>query len=878
MALTDKEVEKQLTEVGNKLLSPSSSVTELLSLLDRVESLLSRVEQSPSESMKNALSSSMKALVANELLKHPDIDVKVAVASCISEITRITAPDAPYEDEQMKEVFQLIVSTFEKLDDKCSKSYLRRTSILETVAKVRSCVVMLDLECDALILEMFQHLFRTIRTEHPATVLTSMETIMTLVLDESEEISKDLLSSILNVLKIENKEVLPIARQLGEEVIKKCDNKLKPLLVPTMKSLGTSIDDYTKVVSDVLQSGSEVNDTQNADAASKNAVGLETMNDAPPSEDVGVTTVGSPKSAVSNGTFQKEVEEDASAGNNKSKEDNHEMQVEEPAPAKTKAENSVAEKVTKSRTKVDKVNKRKGKKSNSSKSSSEPPIVDEKKGVEMPEIQEEAEKDVENEQKEGNVTDTAEPVGIKNELEAPVSSPKTSEAPVSSPKTSDEPVNVPPPSPSRSRTDEICSEKVPPEKKKDELVDNVPKDDEALKRQDDLKKSSEGVGVSEAKSKRTEKKVPSAADNEDSIPSSVDISKKEDEKTSDLDAKAAKQLGKKAEAGTHREDKMKRGHDKVTLAKDLTNTPSKDEEKKSVVSEKSAAKSSKGEGDVEKASKSSSKRKRSGQKKGPKYGEEMVGARVMIWWPDDKKFYEGVIEHFDNSSGKHKVAYVDGDIEILKLEREKWKQILEDPVPEEDKSTDGETADETAETPKAKKAKTSPVLAKKGKTETSAKTAGASTSKSKAPPKSQSKQKDSNKTDSKSKDKTVKSIGKSVENKGGKSNDSKSSNKASEITPKSSAKTKDTDETSKGGSKSKQETPKVASKSKGKSPKTDSKPSGSSKVKAVSSAKEEETEDRESSPEPAKKPENPKVKSPSKSQKNSNKRKRGTKG
>lgn len=55
-------------------------------------------------------------------------------------------------------------------------------------------------------------------------------------------------------------------------MIKKCDNKLKPLLVPTMKSLGTSIDDYTKVVSDVLQSGSEVNDTQNADAASKNAV------------------------------------------------------------------------------------------------------------------------------------------------------------------------------------------------------------------------------------------------------------------------------------------------------------------------------------------------------------------------------------------------------------------------------------------------------------------------------------------------------------------------------------------------------------------------------------------------------------------------------
>lgn len=60
------------------------------------------MEQSPSESMKTALSPSMKALVADELLRHQDADVKVAVASCISEITRITAPDAPYEDDQMK--------------------------------------------------------------------------------------------------------------------------------------------------------------------------------------------------------------------------------------------------------------------------------------------------------------------------------------------------------------------------------------------------------------------------------------------------------------------------------------------------------------------------------------------------------------------------------------------------------------------------------------------------------------------------------------------------------------------------------------------------------------------------------------------------------
>jgi uncharacterized tellurite resistance protein B-like protein len=44
----------------------------------------------------------MKALISSAILRHLDEDVRVAVASCMSEITRITAPDAPYNDDQMK--------------------------------------------------------------------------------------------------------------------------------------------------------------------------------------------------------------------------------------------------------------------------------------------------------------------------------------------------------------------------------------------------------------------------------------------------------------------------------------------------------------------------------------------------------------------------------------------------------------------------------------------------------------------------------------------------------------------------------------------------------------------------------------------------------
>ncbi|RZC01016.1 hypothetical protein D0Y65_016673 [Glycine soja] len=41
-----------------------------------------------------------------------DEDVKISVTSCLIEITRIT--DVPYDDGQMKEIFKLIVASFEK--------------------------------------------------------------------------------------------------------------------------------------------------------------------------------------------------------------------------------------------------------------------------------------------------------------------------------------------------------------------------------------------------------------------------------------------------------------------------------------------------------------------------------------------------------------------------------------------------------------------------------------------------------------------------------------------------------------------------------------------------------------------------------------------
>ncbi|KAH0459115.1 hypothetical protein IEQ34_011929 [Dendrobium chrysotoxum] len=73
------------------------------------------MEQSLSTSMLAIVQSTMKALIVKDLLGHLKMDVKVSITSFLSEITRITEPDAPYDDEIMKDIFGQIVGAFKNL-------------------------------------------------------------------------------------------------------------------------------------------------------------------------------------------------------------------------------------------------------------------------------------------------------------------------------------------------------------------------------------------------------------------------------------------------------------------------------------------------------------------------------------------------------------------------------------------------------------------------------------------------------------------------------------------------------------------------------------------------------------------------------------------
>ncbi|CAI9780025.1 unnamed protein product [Fraxinus pennsylvanica] len=248
---SQKELEDGLMETGNKLLKPTSSIDELLTLLEKAENLLLKVRQQPPKSTAEALLPLMTALVTDELSQHTDANVQVSVAFCINELTRISAPDSPYNDDRMKGIFGLFMVAFEKLSCESGRNYERALQILETMANVRSCLMMVDMECDALIGEMFQLFFMTIRSNHPPSVFTHMETIMTLVIQESDEISFQLLSPLLASVTMKNKNTSPFSWELGEKVFRNCTTKLKRYLRKAVESMNLNIDDYAEIVTSV---------------------------------------------------------------------------------------------------------------------------------------------------------------------------------------------------------------------------------------------------------------------------------------------------------------------------------------------------------------------------------------------------------------------------------------------------------------------------------------------------------------------------------------------------------------------------------------------------------------------------------------------------
>nr|GFA36682.1 hypothetical protein [Tanacetum cinerariifolium] len=200
-----KQLADEAMDVGKKLLELPSSSAEIINILAEVEQILLRVQQSPSRLVIKALDPIITALVAKELLIHPD----------------------------MKEFFQLVVVTFEKLTSTRGGCYTKMIKVLETLSSVQFMELMSEcLHLDGLIVRLFKQ-FIGVADSNSSAVVSKLEQIMTMIMWESEDLD-ELAGLLTTSVKKEDQIASPVSCQLGEKVLKNCAGRLSKPHRPDM--------------------------------------------------------------------------------------------------------------------------------------------------------------------------------------------------------------------------------------------------------------------------------------------------------------------------------------------------------------------------------------------------------------------------------------------------------------------------------------------------------------------------------------------------------------------------------------------------------------------------------------------------------------------
>ncbi|KAL8056304.1 hypothetical protein ABFX02_04G110800 [Erythranthe guttata] len=248
-----REIEDELIVAGTNLLKLrfSSSCDEVIAHLLRAEAILKRVDQVKDSPMptKKALIPIMTALIRDKLLKHRDENIQVIVASCLNQATRITAPQQPYMDDQMRDIFRLFMVVLRgQLSRLTGDNYDRAVKILHFMGLGRTVLIMMDLDIDQMIVDMFQFFFDTISPNYPPVIFQYMKDVMTLVIEESDEVSLELLTPLLDSVRTDNKNVSPVSWELGKVVFEKCSTKLQPYLKEAVKKMNLEVNDYAEIV------------------------------------------------------------------------------------------------------------------------------------------------------------------------------------------------------------------------------------------------------------------------------------------------------------------------------------------------------------------------------------------------------------------------------------------------------------------------------------------------------------------------------------------------------------------------------------------------------------------------------------------------------
>jgi sister-chromatid-cohesion protein PDS5 len=147
----------------------------------------------------NSLSTVRTELIHTSLLLHKDRGVKAYTACCLADILRLYAPEAPYTQHELRDIFQFffrqLSAGFKGQDEPYYTEYFH---LIESLSTVKSVVLVCDLpSADELLAEIFRDLFTIAKRDFTRKVELYMADILIALIDECNSLPSDVLEVIM---------------------------------------------------------------------------------------------------------------------------------------------------------------------------------------------------------------------------------------------------------------------------------------------------------------------------------------------------------------------------------------------------------------------------------------------------------------------------------------------------------------------------------------------------------------------------------------------------------------------------------------------------------------------------------------------------------
>ncbi|KAI5477658.1 hypothetical protein MNV49_006044 [Pseudohyphozyma bogoriensis] len=226
MARKQQKPSGQHLAFSQPLTAKGLSNAELLKRLKALHSELASLDQDLV--VPSSLDTVARECIAHSLLLHKEKGVKAYLAACLVDILRLYAPEAPYTEGELRDLFQFLIRQLKNLTTPTESHYAEYYYALDSLCNVKSIVLICDLDAgDELMIELFKQCFDSVNSEVPKNVQITICDLLTQVLEEANALHGDVVDTILSQFLPKAIKQRPSSHALAVEVCKASADKLQ---------------------------------------------------------------------------------------------------------------------------------------------------------------------------------------------------------------------------------------------------------------------------------------------------------------------------------------------------------------------------------------------------------------------------------------------------------------------------------------------------------------------------------------------------------------------------------------------------------------------------------------------------------------------------